>query len=178
MNNDLGRRRKYIKWLAHKVDISVSGDSETSYVRLMNALYDKEFYSTVGMDENRIEDGLSLREEYCGDEGSEKLCSLLEVMVALALRCEREILAGVATGSDVFWDMLDNLGLIDYTDYRFDGDEVDYILDRLLDREYEKDGRGGLFYLGKSGEIDMREEEIWWQMNIYALRKYEHSELY
>jgi len=173
--------KPYVRWLANKVGVDMSSDVDTSYVLLMNALNDKEFYSIVGMDENRVEDALSLREEYCG-EAPEQLCSLLEVMVSLAIRCERDILGGVADASTIFMDMLDNLGLLGFTDIAFDSDEVDYILDRLLDREYDSDGTGGLFYAGKSGEkvgtVDMRTEEIWWQMNIYAMRKYDQNELY
>lgn len=171
------RNKNYLKWLARKVNIDMSQNVDTSYVQLMNALYEKEFYSVIDMDSNRIEDALALREEY-SEYIQNDLCSLLEIMVALAVRCEAEYLRDIATAGNIFWDMLDNLGLCQYTDMHFDRDEVDCILDRLLDREYESDGAGGLFYAGNDSKIDMRNEEIWWQMQIYAMRKYEQIDLF
>jgi hypothetical protein len=43
---------------------------------------------------------------------------------------------------------------------------VDYVLDRFLDRDYEPDGRGGLFRVKHTDE-DLRFVEIWYQMNWY-----------
>lgn len=167
-----------MKWLAKKVDVDVSQNVDTSYVLLMNAMLDKEFYSTVDMDANRIDDGLSLREEYFDSKMPDDLCSVLEVLVALSIRCNADLLGYVADTGDIFWDMLLNLGLDKFTDIEFDADKVDYILDQFLDREYGPDGSGGPFYAGSDYNIDMREEELWWQMNIYAIRKYEKIELF
>lgn len=172
------RNKRYLRWLAKKVDIDMSQNVDTSYVLLMTAMLDKEFYSVVDMDANRIDDGLGLREEYFGAEMPDDLCSVLEVFVSLALRCESDILGGTASAGNIFWDMLDNTGLDKFTDLQFDTDEVDYILDKILDREYGRNGEGGPFYAGNDFDVDMSKEELWWQMNIYAIRKYEKIELF
>lgn len=171
------QRNDYIKWLARKVEVPLSAEPDMSYNLLMRALFEKEFYSLVQYDENREEDGLNLREDYFN--GSEDgVCSVLEMMVALAIRCSYDILYNVADAATVFWDMIRNLGLDEATDLRFDEDSVDVILDRFLDREYGKDGSGGLFYRGNHTKIDMRNEEIWWQMQLYSMDKFDGFELY
>lgn len=176
------RNDRYLRWLAKKVDIDMSTNTESSYVMLMSALLEKEFYSVVDMDVNRISDGLSLRDEYFDYIDQNELCSVLEVMIALAIRCEADFLGGISTAGEIFWDMLLNLGLDVFTDDKFDGDKVDFILDRFLDREYDPDGAGGLFFWHKSGTksgtVDMRAEELWWQMQLYTMRIHEENGLY
>ena len=49
---------------------------------------------------------------------------------------------------------------------RMDEKRARAILERFLRREYEPDGRGGLFTI-KSGRHDMRKIEIWYQMMWY-----------
>jgi hypothetical protein len=96
-------------------------------------------------------------------------CSILEMMVALAIRCEEEIMYDPDIGDRTaqwFWCMIANLGLGGITDDVYDRAYVDDILIRLLYREYEPDGRGGLFRI-RNCEYDLREVEIWCQMLWY-----------
>lgn len=158
---------EYFDWLMRRVDASNQGN----YYFLLHTMYEKEFYPVVVMDENRESDGLGLREGF--DHSGP--CTVLEVMVAIAHRISEDIYPGEPTWGDNvpywFWVMVDNLGLKKQTNERFDREEVLYILDRFVNREYEFDGRGGLFPR-KNAEKDQRDVEIWYQMHGYLMENY------
>ena len=59
-----------------------------------------------------------------------------------------------------------SLGLGGMTDAIFDRDYVEECLTRFLNREYERNGKGGLFTV-KDTRRDMRKMEIWYQLNAY-----------
>lgn len=129
------------------------------------------------MDENRASDGLDLRYRFVDlmgfdipvEEIYDKPCSVLEMLVALSLRCEETIMDDTRYGNRTgqwFWGMIKNLGLGDMIDSRFDRRECDYILKRFLNRDYDSDGRGGLFTI-KDPRRDLRTVEIWYQLNWY-----------
>ena len=65
-----------------------------------------------------------------------------------------------------FWGMINNLGLGHMFNEYFDRDEARYIVNRFLDREYEPNGKGGLFTV-RNGTSDLRDVEIWDQLNWY-----------
>ena len=65
-----------------------------------------------------------------------------------------------------FWNMIVNLGLGGMVDALVDIEEVDKIIERFLNREYEPNGRGGLFTIDNCEE-DLREVEIWYQLCWY-----------
>lgn len=118
-------------------------------------------------------DGLELRDEYEDWSGEETEmdgpCSVLEMMVALAIRCEKELMYDPSKGDRTecwFWIMIDNLGLETMDDYDYDEDYCDYILERFLDRKYESDGYNGPFFVHNFNR-DMREMELWYQLNFY-----------
>jgi hypothetical protein len=152
--------------------------SNKSYRKLFVRLYDTEFTYTIPMDGNRAEDGIDLRYRF----GREQLysdamvasclddrpCSILEMMIALAIRCEEHIMddpdAGDRTGQ-WFWSMLVSLGLGSMDDRKFDRYFVDQTLERFLERGYGRNGEGGLFTVDNGR--DMRNTEIWYQMNYY-----------
>jgi hypothetical protein len=62
--------------------------------------------------------------------------------------------------------MIINMGLGSMTDDAFDEIEVRDIIERFMAREYEPDGRGGLFRI-RGCEIDLREVDIWCQLSWY-----------
>ena len=89
-------------------------------------------------------------------------------MVGLAIRCESfmdDTAYGDRTGQ-WFWGMITNLGLGHMTDSKFDEREADVIIDRFLNREYEPNGKGGLFTVRNYDE-DLRDVEIWNQLCYY-----------
>ena len=139
-------------------------------------LHNTEFRYSILRDENRAEDGEALRYKFTYQKGydealvylNDRPSSVLEMMIALSIRCE-EFMDDTSIGdrtSQWFWGMITNLGLGSMTDDRFDKREVNYILDRFLDREYEPDGKGGLFRVRKC-DRDLRKVEIWYQLCWY-----------
>ena len=166
---------KYFLWLCELID----GDrfsNVRSYWRLLNHLHAIEFTWFIPHDDNRASDGVQLRRRYglVMDDMSlqgylQGPCSVLEMMVALAIRCEETIMDDDSIGNRTgqwFWTMIHNLGLTPMTDKEFDGGQVDGIIARFLNREYDPDGSGGLFTV-RNCEYDMRKVEIWCQLSWY-----------
>ena len=96
---------KYYDWLCQFV-YDETNSFHNSYKRLLKDLYSREFYWKMVMDENRAKDGVALRDRYEFDthipSGKEGSCSVLEMMIALAIRCEEHIMGdpniGIVTG--------------------------------------------------------------------------------
>lgn len=170
----------YWEWLVHIVqdDAHPAG----AYSRVLRYLRDRQFYWVNPYDRNRESDGLYLRSEYeyeAEQEGDEPVLdapawsSVLEVIVALAVRCESSIMYDPDEGDRTslwFWSMLRNLRL-DVPNQMFNEDEACSIIDRLLEIEYEPNGVGGLFPVANS-RYDMREMDIWAQMGYWLNRMY------
>lgn len=153
---------------------------EISYNKLLLYLHDTEFRYSLPMDGNRAADGVSLRYRFAWSIGYEDdpdfitdalrgECSVLEMMVALALKCEENIMDDPQYGSRTgqwFWTMVKNLSLGGMSDERFDEYYVKERIRIFLDRKYEPDGTGGLFYI-RNCEDDLRRVEIWYQLCWY-----------
>jgi hypothetical protein len=131
------------------------------------------------MDENRALDGIALRERFEDECAYEpgimdsyfkgRPCSVLEMMIALSIRCEEDIMSDPTRGNRIgqwFWSMIVSLGLGGITDYRYDREYVDNVIFRFLTRNYDRDGKGGLFTIPNCG-VDLRDVEIWHQMCWY-----------
>lgn len=174
MKNEL--INEYFEWIYQLVCKDTKG---LSYRKLLCKLYDTPFNYTIAMDGNRAEDGVDLRYRFgyeCGFANSavadyldNKDCSVLEMMVALAIRCEEHIMDNPDIGDRTgkwFLDMIVNLGLEKMTDDHFDKRYVESVLNRFLNREYKRNGDGGLFTVHHS-RIDMRSVEIWYQAMWY-----------
>lgn len=139
-------------------------------------LHDTEFVWSVPHDENRAADGISLRYRYCLIHDCEDLeycldgpCSVLEMMLAMAIRCEETITDDPEKGDRTaqwFWSMIASLGLGSMSDSNFNEWLVNDVITRFLNREYDPDGRGGLFTV-KNWNRDMRTAEIWHQLMAY-----------
>jgi hypothetical protein len=78
-----------------------------------------------------------------------------------------------------FWKILENAGLDLYDDGAFYGHhgntEVNEILNKIINREYRRDGKGGLFPLKRTNK-DQRKVELWYQMNEYLVENYYSEE--
>lgn len=165
---------EYFEWLLEKVDFD---NDHCGYEELLRYLHSVEFTSRIPKDENRVIDGLNLRDEFMCDRNIdgyiEGPCSVLEMLVAFSIRIEMDI-TGDPGNDDLsrwFWVMLDNLGLLKYDDRHFDEEEVEEIVNIFLERKYSRDGRGGLFPLFHP-KTNQRETELWYQMQRYLT---EHS---
>lgn len=169
--------RLYLKWMIHQV--CDDEYSKTSYRRLLSYLNEVDFTYILPMDGNRAEDGIDLRYNFGREFNIEdriiasylddRPCSVLEMMIALAMRCEISIMDNPDIGDRTgqwFWNMIVNLGLGGMNDNRFDEDYVDDILYTFLNREYAPNGEGGLFTVSNARR-DMRTVDIWYQMCWY-----------
>lgn len=151
--------KKYLNW--------------DSYHTLLDYLYNRDFYYIVDMDSNREAAGIDLRYRFAYETNREytmvasyldnKPCSILEMITALIIRCEEMI--GYQNGQ-WFCDMIHSLGLESMTDDNFDIAYVDEVIDRFLNRQYSRNGKGGLFTVTTHGQ-DLRQVEIWCQMCWY-----------
>ena len=169
-------RDEYFEWLCDFIG------SSNEYSRLLKELhatvfeYDERKYP---MDVNRIFDGRDLKYRFGSEMNySDRIItysleqddvSLLEVMIALAIRIENDMMMnldyGDRTGQWV-WGMINSLGLGKMTDARFNQRKFDTVITKFFNHDYERDGHGSLFVI-EDCEYDMREEEIWTQMNWY-----------
>lgn len=171
-------KNEYFDWMYNLV----CGDrySGASFIKLLRYLHDTEFRYLIPKDQNRAEDGRSLRRRFilrndyedCYDyviNALEGPCSVLEMMIALDIRCEEDIMDSTDVGDrsgQWFRGMIVSLGLGHMHDDNFDEQYVYDVIERFLDRDYEPNGRGGLFTI-RHCDDDLRDVEIWWQLCWY-----------
>lgn len=174
--NDISK--DYFNWLCKLIDHE---GKVRVYKKTLSLLHEQDFVYILPKDGNRYEDGIDLRYRYgyehhlrdseVADKLDNRACSVFEMMVALAVRCEDHIMTDPDRGdrqSKWFWVMFDNLGLTPMTNSKYEEYYTDIleIIDRLNYREYEPDGTGGLFVTHDPTK-NMLEEEIWYQMMQY-----------
>lgn len=166
---------QYFEWMYGLV-CDKKNSKNNNYRKLLCYLHSRDFDYIIALDSNRAGDGIELRYRFgdifnypqavIADALDDRPCSVFEMMVALAHRCEESIMddpdIGDRTG-DWFWSMINNLRLHRLTDDNFDKRFADYTIDKFLKREYCSDGTGGLFTVTNRNE-DMRNVEIWYQM--------------
>lgn len=167
---------EYLNWLCQKISEGRDDTSPAAYSKLLAHLFNTSFYSEMGMDKNRSSDGLCLRDEFSREEGSNDIylamaedASVLEVLVALARRIDHDFMYDIRYGDRTslwFWIMIENLGLNNYDDAHYNEYDVDKILTYFMDRRYGRDGRGSLFPI-RNDSIDVRNYDIWYQMNAF-----------
>lgn len=172
-------KREYFNWLCNVV-CEDRFSKHISFTKLLTRLHDTAFIYVIPRDQNRAGDGIDLRYRFAMqrnyedhmDEVMDTLtgpCTVLEMMVALAIRCEETIMDDFDVGNRTgqwFWDMITNLGLGSMTDIRYDERYIDDVLTRFLNREYDPDGKGGLFTIRRC-DRDLRKVEIWYQLCWY-----------
>lgn len=163
----------YFDWMYDKVHRR-RFPSSISHRKLFTQLHNIPFRYYTFMDGARANEGVDLRYRFSyerpefGDAERfiEGPCSVLEMIFALAIRMEEQIMDNPKLGDRTahwFWMMLNNIGLGAMDDDHYDRREVDMLVDRFLDREYEPNGKGGLFVL-KRCDKDLTTVDIWSQM--------------
>lgn len=172
-------RKIYFDWMCDKVS-DQPYFRNTSYEVLLKALHQTDFTYTIPLDENRAQDGMDLRWRFANEvdfgmppeqvmDHLEAPCSVLEMMIALSIRCEEHLMDDPDIGDRTgqwFWMMIMNLGLNRLTDERFDYGLFHHRIMIFLNREYHPNGTGGLFVVDGCSQ-DMRKLEIWYQMALY-----------
>lgn len=170
---------EYFEWLCALV-FERRYSKSVSFRKLLMCLHDIKFRYSISKDRNRAEDGADLRYRFALLQGYDEVsdmvlealdgpCSVLEMMIALAIRCEENIMDDPNIGDRTaqwFKGMLISLGLGSMLDSRFDRRQVEIIIERFLDRKYEPNGKGGLFTI-KNCTRDLRKVEIWCQLCWY-----------
>ena len=170
---------EYFKYL-HNIVCGKRYAKEVSFKKLLMFLHGVEFRYSLSHDRARAMDGVDLRwrfaHTYYPDDECRDIvyildgpCSILEMMIALALRCEETIMDDPSYGDRTaqwFWGMIVNLGLGAMTDERFDKKLAIDCVERFLDRDYAPNGKGGLFTV-RNTQSDLRDLEIWDQLCLY-----------
>lgn len=173
--NDKRIKEEYFNWL-----YSIIADRRMGFKELCGYLHRREFTYTIPLDSNRYEDGIDLRYHFGRDKHIPDAaisavldvapCSVFEMMVALAYRCEEDVMYDSEIGGRTyqwFQVMLKSLGLYSMNDdVGVDERYFNIAIDRFLERRYEPNGKGGLFVL-KHCNHDLRTVEIWYQAMWY-----------
>lgn len=145
------------------------------YSELLKTLHMEDYIWEVPEDRRRAMDGLSLREDFladfCGLIDEEELisfqnfpCSVLEMLVALAIRVDEEYLSDLKEPhpEKIFWEMIDNLGLKKYENRAFLREKVKNVISHFL-----KKSRKTVFPCQKKWPKGYEKWEIWAQMTHY-----------
>lgn len=149
------------------------------YSKLMEYLHSIIFYATIQLDENRISDGKELRIKFTESTNytyadahlylMDYPVTVLEVITALAMRCEDEIMRDTVLGDrtyEWFFEMLISAHLDVCDDDNFEEPYVDEVVTRILQRTYSSNGDGGLFTVNDPTK-DLRKVEIWYQLMMH-----------
>lgn len=166
---------RYLTWLYSQVGLERNLRATSSHWSLVSQLYQKQFHWSVRNDDNRDADGLDLRLEWVRDNGIEVDdlwmslgCSVMEMLVALARRAS---FMSIGTPGDWFWEMMENVDLRQFVDAKYNDDthmEVNETLDRIIYRQYDRTGLGGLFPLQHPRQ-DQKKVELAYQLSAYLL---------
>lgn len=169
---------RYYDWL-YKIVCGEWEPRNLSFHRLLMFLYNRDYVPACEMDVCRAADGINLRYRFATEndipyaalheEFNGAPCSMLEMMVALAVRIEEHIMEDSSAGNRVgqwFWNMVVSLGMAAMDDQRFSEDRAEFIVKRFMNRDYQPNGAGGLFTLAYPTE-DMSQIDIWYQLMAY-----------
>ena len=164
----------YYQWLLEHVD--AYKEPYYNYSLLLHELHSIEYKWGLENDENRATDGVDLRKLYMDENNIPDLfykeginCSVLEMLVGLAIRCDNEIMydGGPSRAGKLFWIMIENLDLDRCSDDQFNSKYVHQQIDRWLSRDFKRNGRGSPFPLNVRNCRDQRKVTIWKQMCGY-----------
>ena len=167
----------YFDWLC--LTIGIDGRVQgRNYIQLARALHETEFRAKLPADNNRAMDGMHLRVDFMQTHGAYGTatnrggCTMLEMLTAIAKRMSFLMYGNEKRHQTGYYfrTLLKNLGLDKLTDDRWDMVNGDFFTEdavyRVVDRQYEWDGKGGLFPL-KTPRGDQRGVEIWYQMQAW-----------
>ena len=157
-------REAYLEFLGPQVGIKANNHWD-----IISLMFKTEFVWTVPNDDNRLGDGMDLRNEW-GRGRNLGPCSFLEVLIGLARRMA--FITG-ENAEDCAWHLMENLGLNRMTDplSRRQINKARDILDIVIWRTYHPDGSGGFFPLREPHD-DQRKVELWYQMSAYIEEAY------
>lgn len=162
---------RYFDWL---VDL-VNADDLLRLCEIMDGL---DFTWTLPLDENLVHHAFYIRGLYEDNTGRDAgrlydSCSLFEAIVALAYKCDLDVMYDADIGARYsvwFHHFIENLfdGRARLAEERMEEDEIIDICVRFMNREYERDGSGGMFPI-KHDRRDQRRIHLWLQMNMWLV---------
>lgn len=167
---------RYFEWLYSQIDAVRNRRPAREFWNLARKLHSTEFVWLIPNDDNRVEDGKDLRVRFVNEQGVGQVdpmwmdlgCSMFEMLVALAQRACFQTEDEPAVWFGIF---LDNLGFEKYNDERWTKiieARVGRKLEDVIYRNYQQNGRGGLFPL-QNPEMDQTKKELWYQLSEYIL---------
>lgn len=170
---------RYLDWLYDQVARVKTRSRVRNHRKLFRQLQETIFVAIVANDENRIEDAKDLRYEFLGQnedvqgdpDWMRSPCTMLELLIILS----RQL--GFEMDEDPkiwFWHLIEVLELEQFNDREYDDHAEEAIgktLDRVIWRNYEPNGQGGLFPLRRP-DRDQRNVELWYQLNAYLLEQF------
>lgn len=171
-------KKSYFSWLTHIIDDKyyLKGRDPS---KLLQYLHSVNYFYVNSVDSSREEDGLGLRHYFAHERGipilmcdefmEGKSCSVLEMLVALSVRAAERVFNDPKDPEPLtgkfFWNMIQTIG-VNSMIQNFDAKEADEKIMRLLQRDYEHDGKGGLFCIPNCS-FDMRTVSVWFQLSWY-----------
>jgi len=166
-------KERYLTWLMGRVAIG------EDYTMLCRYMLNTDYIFFCSNDDNRATDGLDLRYEfenrYGWIEDLSDECSILEMLVALSIRCDDVMFDPEYGHRTDFWffEMIKNLELDKFDDDFFDQRAVNSILEDFIYRHYGKNGGRGCAFKVKKPLHDMRTTELWYQMMWWLNENFE-----
>lgn len=150
---------KYFRWLVEQID---NGEA-SKYKHLLNDLFDISYRWIVELDGNRALDGMDLRRRFRDGYDRDIGCSVLEMLVALSIRFEHDVMCepGDEDPSRWFWLILRQLDLDLFTDDSYDFVAVNSILELFM---------SGQKCILKSGHKieNLATKDLWWQLGVLS----------
>lgn len=170
-------KKEYYDYLRNIIQL------DSDYNNLIDYLYSTEFKTVVPDDNNRAIDGMDLRYRFLYEAGADEQsamiikdtelagpCTVLEMMIALAIKMDEELLYDWELGPRQhiwFYQMLKSMHIDKYTNDRFEDILVYKAVTDMMLYNIAANGSGGLFTF-RNVDIDARDLSIWYQMNHYV----------
>lgn len=170
---------RYLSWLYSQVASVKTRHRHRTFWNLFRQMHETIFVAIVPHDENRIADGRDLRYEWLRENEDEQgdpewmraPCSMLELFIVLSRALSFEMDDKMEPW---FWHLMEELDLEQFNDRNYNESAQEVItntLDRVIWRQYEPNGQGGLFPLRDSAR-DQRKVELWYQLNAYLIEQF------
>ena len=184
------------------VSIISFNDLETSYLSILELLFNTQLYTPVTDDKNYdiLENPYEIDENLLSDIVQlEKMLdpdffyrpeyfmktNLLELLIVLSINMEDHIMEDEVYGDRTgqwFWEMIDNLDLLDepYLDSNLTSVSLSYaksIILKFLSRDYNPDGSYGNIFIIPGCPQDLAKVNLWTQANWYLSYKIDNNEI-
>ena len=147
-----------------------------------------EFQDIVELDHNLISNVVDMQNEFANERGfaypeDNHVISVFEVLAVMAIKAEDELMTNGDYGDRTpvwFYAMLHNLELDAYPDYiwnrRNENEikrEIEDIMVRFLNREYNYDGSDGGAFVLRHPREDLRGVDLWYQLLWWLSENYQ-----